>query len=1353
MSHSEGSRTEASGDYSHAEGMQTYAKGKSSHAEGETNLVEGNMSHVEGYSNEVYGDYAHAEGRNILITAEGDYGHAEGSGTEVSNIAGHAEGSSTVASGKYSHAEGKGTVASGEAQHVQGRYNELDTNRSAGNYAFVIGNGTKENTYNEDGSIKNQYRSNAMTVDWNGTARFAGDIFVGNNIRVIDENSAVGKRKYSYDVYGNLIGEIFNDYVNNKVLGVAHAEGSFASATGNFSHAEGFHTTTNNQSAHAEGEFTKASGLASHAEGKGNDKTPTEASGEASHAEGYQTLASGQNAHSEGRVTKAIGAKSHAEGWNTVASEDSQHVQGKYNELDKNGSAGNYAHIVGNGSSKARSNAHTLDWSGNAWYAGDITIGKDAKKVATEVEIDELHKELSAQDMVLDRLRTLTGDIIAHDNVIDGSILKAWTEILPTQEGEGTPTKENIRPFILYNQVVLNHSGKNFLNHLDIIESSGTPGSLDNAEITPDYVNIVRKSEYDYTKIPVYVEKGTPYTLWVEFEVYDRNEGEGRTTFDIASNELFGGHKSTNIQENGTYTICLNTISPINGQTLISFNANYGSIVPAKVKFRAMFVEGTYSKGTVPGFEPYNGHIYTTGILNDAFCGGTCYWNEGKIVPTYGYIESYAGEEVPEGWISSTGELSDGAQIVYPVKDGEVITFTPQEIIALSGTNYLYSHPGETSVKQDYVKIDRTLSQNGMAADAYVVGEAIRTIDETIALHAGVTTNNGGEIFNDYENNKAFSPYSTANGYNSSAGSCGYKTLSIVVNTDANTAEITVKDKDLEETNKAINTLAPTEEEPIVNISFDGTSHYVDTLKITSLSSDTDGNTVITVGTVDGSELPVLEMDGGEDASIAPAESVEDWIWCSTRPNAGIIGGFSRGVSAGGDGAIAIGRGASSHGRETKAMGHYSHAEGRQTFAAYAAHAEGSRSKANGYYSHAEGSTTTANGDYSHAEGGQTVTNGKYSHAEGGNTIASGTTQHVQGKWNIEDTEIDANGYGRYAHIVGNGSNVARSNAHTLDWKGNAWFKGDVRIGGVSYDEGQILATNEYVDSKDSATRNYIDKKRVTAGKKNGTSLGAAATAEGYDTTASGGYSHAEGEGTEATGRAAHAEGSNTKAKNTYTHAEGAGTEALGSWDHSEGYKSVASGSASHAEGYSTVASGLRSHAEGNGTVAAGDIQHVQGRFNIVDTGTNSVSPNKKGKYLHIVGNGKSDTQRSDAHRLDWDGNAWFAGSVESTGIKSNGNIEFGNTSNYLSWTTNDNTQIHMRPYAPTNVFQITMQNPGAGITEYGALSIHTNGKIELGGPLYTQGLVLKYKETYGSEADMYSIANPVEGQIFFVEA
>jgi hypothetical protein len=61
--------------------------------------------------------------------------------------------------------------------------------------------------------------------------------------------------------------------------------------------------------------------------------------------------------------------------------------------VEKQGARGTYAHIVGNGiDEERRSNAHTLDWSGNAWFAGDVYIGstsrtnKDegSKKLATE---------------------------------------------------------------------------------------------------------------------------------------------------------------------------------------------------------------------------------------------------------------------------------------------------------------------------------------------------------------------------------------------------------------------------------------------------------------------------------------------------------------------------------------------------------------------------------------------------------------------------------------------------------------------------------------------------------------------------------------------------------------------------------------------------------------------------------------------------------------------------------------------------------------------------------------------------------------------------------------------------------
>lgn len=99
----------------------------------------------------------------------------------------------------------------------------------------------------------------------------------------------------------------------------------------------------------------------------------------------------------------------------------------------------------------------------------------------------------------------------------------------------------------------------------------------------------------------------------------------------------------------------------------------------------------------------------------------------------------------------------------------------------------------------------------------------------------------------------------------------------------------------------------------------------------------------------------------------------------------------------------------------------------------------------------------------------------------------------------------------------------------------------------------------------------------------------------------------------------------------------GAGTEIFNDYSGNQ-----AIGEYNHAEGQETAAYGHATHAEGYGTIADGDSAHVEGRWNIHD---------EEGAYLHIVGNGEDEDNRSNAHTLDWSGNAWFAGTVEGTGM------------------------------------------------------------------------------------------------------
>lgn len=143
---------------------------------------------------------------------------------------------------------------------------------------------------------------------------------------------------------------------------------------------------------------------------------------------------------------------------------------------------------------------------------------------------------------------------------------------------------------------------------------------------------------------------------------------------------------------------------------------------------------------------------------------------------------------------------------------------------------------------------------------------------------------------------------------------------------------------------------------------------------------------------------------------------------------------------------------------------------------AASAHAEGNGAVASGSASHAQNDGTKASGDYSHAEGSSTEASGQVAHAEGTGTIAANRSQHVEGEYNVRDPSgNEPSGRGTYQHIVGNGtSNSNRSNAHTMDWNGNAWYAGDVYVGstsGTGMDNGsKKLATEDFV------TTNYLKK-------------------------------------------------------------------------------------------------------------------------------------------------------------------------------------------------------------------------------------------------------------------------------------
>ena len=447
-SHAEGNNTNALGKYSHTEGKDTLASTKGAHAEGDGSKAQGIASHAEGYQTKAIVDYAHSEG--LYTTAEGIASHAEGSYSHSKGTYSHSEGLSTKAYGTYSHAEGFETQANASTSHAEGwktvanattahaegymSHAEGESSHAEGEHTYANSQGSHSEgegtTADGEASHAEGFGSKAQ-----GLASHAeGHTVIANGYA----SHAEGEGSKSLEFYSHSEG-----YYTNSTGFASHSEGENTTASGSNSHAEGLSTNATGKQSHAEGESTKATninshaeglntqakGLASHAEGNNTKATAewshaegleTTASGAVSHAEGRCTTASKKSSHAEGEWTSAINDYAHAEGYNTIASGqtshtegtgtfasgNNQHVQGRYNlkDLDENQKATNkYAHIVGNGNSDSnRSNAHTLDWNGNAYYAGDVYVNtifdeyeEEGKKLATEEYVNDKVNDIS----------------------------------------------------------------------------------------------------------------------------------------------------------------------------------------------------------------------------------------------------------------------------------------------------------------------------------------------------------------------------------------------------------------------------------------------------------------------------------------------------------------------------------------------------------------------------------------------------------------------------------------------------------------------------------------------------------------------------------------------------------------------------------------------------------------------------------------------------------------------------------------------------------------------------------------------------------------------------------------------
>lgn len=529
------------------------------------------------------------------------------------------------------------------------------------------------------------------------------------------------------------------------------------------------------------------------------------------------------------------------------------------------------------------------------------------------------------------------------------------------------------------------------------------------------------------------------------------------------------------------------------------------------------------------------------------------------------------GSFVPRGGIAR-----DWAQAVnFVPAANELIVYSPDtEVYSGNGTTQGKSFTYESATYTRFKFGDGKTNVNLLPFATGGVGEAIA---------------NGGEIFNDYENNEANTLYSHAEGNNTLAGAKVFWAESGSAENKTYTLDSV---EGIEVGDYYSYKCVPNES---AGITYNGTFDFWGT--ITAINENT---------------VTVSDFVRGQNNAFQSG-----YFWIPRKPTIGtIIPELELWQHTEGSNTRAIMGAGHAEGNNTVASGRWSHAEGKGTIAGYGSHAEGRGTEARGLDSHSEGFHTVAKDSGAHAEGDHTVAKGNGAHAEG-----IGKTSNVKntfaGGMRPDET------YGALATAAHSEGYQTRATATAAHSEG----KTTIASGSSSHAEG--------TSTKASGSNSHTEGDGAQATAEN-------AHAEGGITVANGNNSHAEGLRSIASGGTAHAEGSDTQAAGARAHTEGIATYAEGFASHAEGAGSSAKlsnsttqstygafGDYSHSEGLFTKAQGKASHAEGIGTIAQIDGSHAEGTYNKIEEG-----------IISSIGNGTSDSDRSNAFAVYKDGHA-----------------------------------------------------------------------------------------------------------------
>lgn len=459
----------------------------------------------------------------------------------------------------------------------------------------------------------------------------------------------------------------------------------------------------------------------------------------------------------------------------------------------------------------------------------------------------------------------------------------------------------------------------------------------------------------------------------------------------------------------------------------------------------------------------------------------------------------------------------------------------------------------------------------------------------------GKATENGGEIFNDYETNNAYTPYSVAFGTGNTAGCKGYQ----IKITDDNYLPVVDKDGtsclQIELIGNCGDGYAI---DDIVQI--DAASHYYDDYKIVEIDNTGD-NSVIYVSRVDTTlSTTALKLSTTQE---------DNWLWVAEKSIGSPIS-VQLGAAVFGTESIAAGNGAFAAGKQNRSVGDYSATVGRSNKAAYSAFAAGRGNEASGFYSFAACNGNKALGSYSVAFGEKNTANGMYSFVAGSSNTANGSRSFIFGSSNT--TGADATGAavfgsksqanGACSFAVGDQSIANGRDSVVFGYKSTANGSYSFAVGNEAIANGNwSIALNKATTGTDASGAVAINSSTANGASSfaQGTSManGTNSVAMGNNTNATGNNSFTGGADTAANGYCSVALGQNTVATGQAAAAFGYGTTSEGLASFSSGINTVATGQAAAAFGQNCNANYRMSFAFGNNISTKAPYQAVFGKF------------------------------------------------------------------------------------------------------------------------------------------------------------